>query len=107
MMAMRAPAMPGDNKSGSSLKPYEHRLLDTMGKEVCEGLEGPYRDIDWRTQMFRNCINFNVQKWCQAIHVNNALYPVFKFNHSISLALPFQIEVNYSISLALPFQIEV
>ncbi|XP_041420517.1 myb-related transcription factor, partner of profilin-like [Xenopus laevis] len=31
------------------LQPYERRLLDIMGSEVCEGLEGTLHDTDWRT----------------------------------------------------------
>ncbi|OCT74328.1 hypothetical protein XELAEV_18033293mg [Xenopus laevis] len=32
------------------LQPYECRLLDFMGREVCEGLEGPLHDTDWRSK---------------------------------------------------------
>ncbi|OCT93128.1 hypothetical protein XELAEV_18016195mg [Xenopus laevis] len=34
---------------GSRDSPRARQLLDIMGREVCEGLEGQFQDTDWRT----------------------------------------------------------
>ncbi|XP_041430606.1 myb-related transcription factor, partner of profilin-like [Xenopus laevis] len=49
------------------LQPYERRLLDIMGREVCEGLEGSLHDTDWRNChiiLFQSPIYRNVWLLC-------------------------------------------